>query len=168
MSKFNISFLGLACCIVCFVGCQKNNINTVPVEVTVMYKDAVVEGALVTFHPLEKGPDVRSASGMTKADGKVVPLTPPGNKGVVPGKYKVTIMKTPTIGGGGSSDPAASDSSAQSYEEIMAANKTTKPADMKVDAKHQLPLKYTSEKSTDLEIDVVKGGKITVTYELKD
>jgi len=166
MTKYYVSFLGLVCCVVFLAGCQKSSINTVPVDITVTYKGAAVEGALVTLNPAEKGSDIRSASGMTKADGKVVPMTPPGAKGALPGKYVVTIMKTPTIGNSDSGDTSAAPS--QSYEELMAANQTTKPGNMVVDAKHQLPLKYTSEKTSGLDITVEKGQANSWTFDLTD
>ena len=168
MFKNSISIVGFACCIAFIAGCQKDAIKVVPVAVTVTYEGAAVEGALVTFNPVEKGSEARSASGMTNASGKVTPLSPPGVKGVVPGKFKVTIMKTPTIGGGGGGEaPAAS---AQSYEEAMAANKSSKPSGsaMKVDAQHQLPVKYASVDTTDLEAEIVLGSKlIELSFDLK-
>jgi len=157
------TILALACSLLLCPGCQKSTIKTVPIEVTVKYKGETVEGALVTFNPVEKGSPVRAASGMTNADGKVTPLTPPGLKGVVPGRYKVTIMKTPAIGGSGSSDSAPAP---QSYEEALAASRKTNSGGMNVDAQHQLPQKYAAESTTDLEVTVEK--KDSLTFDLED
>ena len=163
MTKSYISFWGLACCLLFFSGCQKGStIHTVPIDVTVKYKGETVEGALVTFNPIEKGTTIRAASGMTNASGNVTPMTPPGSKGVMPGKYKVTIMKTPTIGGG--SDDSAP--APQSYEEIMAGGNKPNSGNMKVNAQHQLPVKYTAVDTTDLEVTVEK--KDSLTFDLED
>ncbi len=164
--KYSILISGLVFCFVFYLGCNKSPIKTVPVSATVQYNGAAVEGALVTFNPIDKGPENRSASGMTDASGIVKPLTPPGVKGVVPGKYKVTIMKTPTIGGSGKDAPAAPPP--QSYDEALAASQNAKQTNMKVDARHQLPVKYASSKTTDLEADVVGPKALDLTFELKD
>ncbi|MDR1385069.1 MAG: hypothetical protein LBJ67_14645 [Planctomycetaceae bacterium] len=146
-------------------GCDKNNIATLPVEIAITYHGEKVEGALVTLAPKVKDGTQRTATGMTNAEGKAVVLTPAGGKGAMPGDYKVTVMKTPLIGGG-------TEESAPQYntyeEAVAAASSKNQSVIPNIDPKHQLPAKYAAEKTTDLEITVAKGKEKRWVFELKD
>ncbi len=163
--RYSTLVLGIVFCFALFVGCKKAPFKTVPVTVTVLYKGETVEEALVAFKPLTAGPEVRAASSMTDASGKAILMTPPGVKGVIPGKYTVTIMKTPAIGK--TKDTASAAPAPKTYDEAMAASQSGQ-FNMKVDARHQLPVKYASDKTTDLEADVVGPKAMELTFELKD
>jgi len=148
-----------------FVGCGSNQIPTVPVDITIKYNGKEVEEALVTLAPKTRNGDERTGTGMTDANGKANITTPGGGKGAMPGEYKVIVMKTPLIGQGGGGDQTTPTYS--SYEEAVAASERTRSMP-KIDAKHQLPVKYAAEQTTDLEIVVKKGEKNIWTLELKD
>jgi hypothetical protein len=66
----------------------------------VTYKGAPVDGASVIFHPRgQVGPGVARPAAMTAADGTFV-LRAPGDEGVPPGEYDVTVMwEKPPPGG---------------------------------------------------------------------
>ena len=146
------------------VGCG-SKIPTVPVDITITYKGAPVEEALVTLDPKSRGGEQRTATGMTKADGKVTVLTASAGKGAMPGDYKVIVMKTPLIGSGGSQ---AEQPTYSTYEEAVAASSQTSGRMPTIDAKHQLPVKYASANTTPLEIIVEKGKKNEWTFDLED
>jgi hypothetical protein len=79
------------------IGCQNNRVNPefCVVTGTVFLNDSPIEGASVTFFPLETSG--LSASGLTDASGKYS-LTADGSlsagTGTKPGQYRVTIQKT--------------------------------------------------------------------------
>jgi hypothetical protein len=160
-----LSITGILFASLFMLGCNKNSIPTLPVEITVVYKGEKIEGALVTLAPKVKDGTQRTATGMTNAEGKAIVITPAGGKGAMPGDYKVTVMKTPLIGG----STEESTPYYNTYEEAVAAasanNSSTMP---KIDPKHQLPIKYATEKNTDLEITVAKGKEKHWVFELKD
>jgi len=161
----NISVVSVLFICAFVFGCNKNSIPTLPVEITITYKGEKVEGALVTLAPKIKNGTQRAATGMTNAEGKAVVITPAGGKGAMPGDYKVTVMKTPLIGG----NSQESVPQYNTYEEAVAAASQDKQTTMpKIDPKHQLPVKYSAEKTTDLEITVAKGNENQWIFELKD
>jgi hypothetical protein len=160
-----LSIAGMLLAGVFIFGCDKNGISTLPVEIAIVYKGEKIEGALVTLAPKIKDGTQRTATGMTNAEGKAVVLTPAGGKGAMPGDYKVIVMKTPLVGG----DTKESAPQYNTYEEAVAAASSNNQSAMpKVDPKHQLPIKYASEKTTDLEITVAKGNKNHWIFEIKD
>ena len=133
-----------------------------PVEVTVMYNGAPVQGATVSFSPVTSGTKEKAlaASGSTDEDGVATMIVRPGDEGVAAGKYKVTVRKlekpkeTGTKGDineGGYKPPEAT-------------------GDMNVEPpKNLLPEKYSATTTTDLEITVAEGDDtIEQTFELKD
>ncbi len=70
--------------------------NLVSVAGTVTHKDSPVAGATVTFHAVEGS---GSAFGLTDGDGVYSLTTAPGNSGLLPGNYAVTITKVEISGG---------------------------------------------------------------------
>jgi hypothetical protein len=159
---FSVTFLVVLCLM--FLGCHTKGVPTFPIEIIIVYKGEKVEGALVILAPIVKDGTQRTATGMTDANGKTAITTPAGGNGAMEGDFKVTVMKTPLIGGGKQDNF----SSYATYEEAV-ANASTENVTMEtVNPRHQLPIKYASENRTDLKISVRKGNKNSWTFELTD
>jgi hypothetical protein len=73
-------------------GCGSGSSGQLPVNGIVTMDDQPLDGAAVTFFPEEKTGAV-GGSAMTGNDGKFVILGPKGERGLVPGTYKVTVSK---------------------------------------------------------------------------
>lgn len=132
-------------------GCKQNTIPTVPIEIVITYKGEKVEGALVTLNPVIKDGTQRAATGMTDINGHAAISTPGGNNnGSMEGDFKVTVMKTPSIGGTENIPEYAT------YEEAVADQSTTNKTMGSENIEHLLPIKYASENMTDIMISVKK------------
>jgi len=146
--------LGLAL-LVC-AGCSKadKGPKTVPVSGTVQYKGQPVEGATVTLIP--NIPTVRSASGVTDAEGKfsVVTYVGPASQpqGAMPGDYIVLIskMQVPEIPMGLSPQ-----------EEQAAFAKAGKP-------KSLLPKAYQSPTTSKFKVKVENSPPDALVLDLND
>ncbi|MDR3109235.1 MAG: hypothetical protein LBU65_06050 [Planctomycetaceae bacterium] len=163
-TKFNIfRVLFLLALGALFSGCNSGGVATVPIEIVITYKGEKVEGALVTLAPTVKDGSQRTATGMTDANGKVGITTPAGGNGAMEGDFKVIVMKTPQIGGKQDETPVFA-----TFEEavVHSSSGNTKMGDDK--PKHQLPVKYASEETTDLTVSVKKGDKNSWTFDLTD
>jgi hypothetical protein len=120
--------------------------DRIPVTGTVMYKNAPVEGAIVTFYN-DKAP--RNASGTTDKDGKFSLTMIDPNDGAVAGTNLITITKSDAA----AAPPASS--GPPSPEDLA-----KKMADMKMgDPKAKkntgsLPAKYASQTTTPLKEEV--------------
>ena len=110
--------------------------NLVSVKGTVTHLDRPVAGATVTFHA-EDGSG--SAFGLSDADGTYTLTTAPGNRGVLPGNYAVTITKIKVSGG----DTLSEDH--PDYGKRPVARHS---------AKSVLPKKYGNPKSSNLTVTV--------------
>lgn len=125
--------------------------TTVPVTGTVLYKDAPVEGAEVTFQPKSKEGKVYPARGTTNASGEFTLKTyvGPGNDldGAVPGDYVVSVTKV--------------DTKQMTPEEMM------KQASKVEASKSSLPAIYTDAQKSGLTATVPAGGLNDVKFELK-
>jgi hypothetical protein len=143
-------------------GCKQNTIPTVPIEIVITYKGEKVDGALVSLNPVIKDGTQRTATGMTDTNGRAAVSTPGGNDGSMEGDFKVTVMKTPAIGGTENIPKYAT------YEEAVADQSTTNKTMGSDNIEHLLPIKYASENTTDLMITVKKGNKNNWTFDLKD
>lgn len=139
-------------------GCQKTSTRpkTVPVDVTVSYKDKLVSGATVVFVPKE-GP--RGAVGRTDAQGRAKLMTFVTGDGAMPGSYRVTIDKLLDEAG-----PAG-----KTQEEYEAFWKTQKngPAGLPP-LKCELPWKYGQIEKTELTAEVSEEGKNSLRFDLVD
>ena len=123
---------------------------TKPVSVTVTYKGAPVEGAVVTF--ADQGDKPANANGITDAAGKAKLKTYIEGDGAVIGPHKVIISKSIAQGGQnvGSDDPKYDPNAPPST------------------VKHFLPLKYSSQATSGLTADVTKAGPSEFPFELED
>lgn len=94
MLRFSLALAAVLLCL----GCSKKSAApaTFPVTGTVTYKGKPVEGASVSLVPSD--PKVRSATGITNADGKFEVSTYYSSNetplGAMPGEYSVTVSKT--------------------------------------------------------------------------
>lgn len=122
---------------------------TKKVTVTVTYKGAPVEGAMVTFVNQDGPP---SANGRTDAQGKARLKTYVDGDGATIGSHKVMIEKSIAEGGQtvGSDDP--------SYD----------PNAPPAKVKYVVPQKYSSIATSGLTAEVKEGSPTEFTFELKD
>lgn len=151
MRYVRIFAFGLTCCLI--AGCMGGNGDerpTAPVQVTVTYKGAPVEGAVVQFITVE---DPHPAAGTTDASGNCSLTTYRTNDGAIIGSNMVTITK----------------------HAIDKTNiKPLKPEDQDLvgvtpipTLKSLIPEKYSAPGSSGLK-EEVKKGKNTFTFDLKD
>lgn len=124
----------------------------VPAQVTVTYKNAPAEGALVTFVS-SKG--TRPAFGTTDAQGVTRLSTYGNNDGAIPGDYQITITKV-KVEGGTPVDPKDPNA--------MAPRPSAKPSV----TVHLLPKKYSAPATSDLKATVREKEDNKFTFDLKD
>ena len=139
-------------------GCQRTATRpkTVPVDVTVSYKDKLVSGATVVFVP-KGGP--RGAVGRTNSEGRAKLMTFVAGDGAMPGSYRVTIDKLLDEAG-----PAGK--SQEEYEAFWKAQKNG-PAGLPP-LKCELPWKYGQIEKTELTAEVSEEGKNSLRFDLVD
>jgi hypothetical protein len=124
----------------------------VPLEATVLFKGAAVEGATVILAPA--GGTGPASTGLSGPDGRVVFGTFASGDGVVPGSYTVAISKTEERGGG-----AVVDSNDPSYDPSKAGSAVAKVIDL-------LPPRYKSGATSNLVAEVAPGGNPPLLFEL--
>lgn len=133
------------------------------VEGTVTMDGAPVEKATVLFIPTKEGG--QSATGQTDASGKFKLNNPSNDKGIPAGTYKVVITKgdpasTPASGGADLSDPT------KAMEEFFKNQKKDKRGmPIPPEAKSELPVKYTKQDTTPLEVTIPASGAINLILE---
>jgi hypothetical protein len=88
-SRIAMAFFGLCAFGSFLAGCSDGKPTTVPVTGEVIYKNAPVEGAEVTFAP-DGG---ALAQGITDAAGKFTLRTFADGDGAIPGNHRVTVVK---------------------------------------------------------------------------
>lgn len=143
----------------CVVGCSGgggggNHPDTVAVTGTVTYNGSAVDGATVVFSPA--GGSQESAFGTTDSSGAFSLKTHWGADGAVPGKYKITVMKT--------EGEVAGSGDGEEVEMVIEEEGSAKPSAIS----HSLPTKYNSAASTDLEEEVTAGGDNNFDLTLTD
>lgn len=82
--------LGLVSLVV-LAGCGKSGPRTYPVTGTVTYQNTPVEGAMVSFSPVD--PEGNAAFGTTDAQGRYTLTSFEQNDGAVAGDYTVRVVK---------------------------------------------------------------------------
>ena len=147
-SKYLFIFVVFAA-IACLVGCPSSQglKGLVPAVGTVTYQNAPAEGASLTFIPVDKTGDARTASAVTDATGKFSIKTL-SYSGIYPGEYNVMIMKT-------------EDNSENSKEDID-SGKATKPP-----VKHLLPQKYASASTSGIKVTIPPKGDQAIVINLE-
>jgi hypothetical protein len=140
-------------------GCQKpvaGRPETAAVTVTVTLNGAPLDGAAVSFQPVDSAG--KGAAGTTGADGRAKMMTFEPNDGAIPGKYRIAVSKS---GAGGSKS--------MSMEEYGQMMKKVSPGGKSSGApKQTVPQKYTNAATSGFEFDVLKGKENTLTLELKE
>jgi len=122
------------------VGCGGGDSIVVPVSGVVTFNDEPLEGATVTFLPMNtKAMEAPSSFAKTDEDGRFELQTAAGESGAMTGKHKVKITKT-------TGDEDEEDDSVLEFE-------------------HLLPVKYNQE--TELTFDVPKEGTDEANFDLK-
>jgi len=122
-----------------------------PVSGQVMYQGKPLEGASVTFSPVEGEGSEFGASGQTNAEGRYSLTTFTQDDGAPAGRYHVTVTKATPIVYPDPRDPS-----------------TVNLPPLKVEQKHLIPEKYSSPKTTDLEAEVSDSDENEFNFELED
>jgi hypothetical protein len=136
-----ICLLGLGCFVLALsAGCGDESIRSQPVAGVVTLDGQPVEGATVTFSPLEQGRQDASF-GRTDAEGRYRLRTVRGKAedGTTPGEYAVVITKTELV-----------ETGKMLPTPIGTLVPQTKP-------KENVPLKYTDPTTSGFKATVVKG-----------
>jgi len=149
MKSKHIFFFAVLSVSLCFVGCpSKSGLKgLVPASGTVTYDNQPSAGASVTFMPVNKSGDARTASAITDAGGNFV-LRTLAQEGLYPGEYSVMVMKI-------------EDNTNASEEDIKAGRAT------KSEPKHLLPQKYASPTTTDIKVTIPDKGDKAIVIDLK-
>ena len=159
--KRNTFLLGLLVFALLFTGCGPATLPVVHVTGKVTFEGKPVEGASVTFSPMDS--EGRLASGLTDVQGEFLLLTQGATKnGCLPGSYRVTVSKyilvdvrnNPVVVAGESEpfDPSK-----------RSASGTRMPRPI---PKSVLPDQYRNADTSDLNADVTKRGANTFVFEL--
>lgn len=132
---------------------------TFPTEITITHNGEPVEGATVTMVP--QVPDGKGAAGITDEDGvaRMNAFAAAGGKGVLPGRYKVTVQKVQ------STAPAVDPDDRQAYEERMREMQRNPDAFAPEDL---LPTKYKRAETSDLECTVSAQSDNRFAFDLRD
>lgn len=135
--------VGLA--VVTVIGCSApSGQGLVQTTGRIMYKGKPLEKAAVTLVPVDPGQ--RAAVGITDAQGQFVLVTPSLGNGVMPGKYKITVVEA---------SPAVSPG-----EETVPEPDITKEGELQPAAEKSktIPLKYAKAETTPLSCEIPKVG----------
>lgn len=116
-------------------GCGGGQGNVVPVNGIVFMDDEPLAGAVVVFHPTDKG--TPGADAKTGTDGKFVLVGAKGRNGLEPGSYKVTVSKINATSMPNPSEGAITES----------------------DIKDEIPAMYSNAALTKLSYSVTGDGK---------
>lgn len=143
-------------------GCGKGADNRparVPVTVTVTYRGAAVEGAVVTLHPAAQ--DGKPAFGRTDAQGRAVLSTFGDRDGAMPGDYAITVVKTED--GSNAAETPPSEIGAMPANSPGGA-----PPPPPSGPRHLLPAKYADVNTSGLRQTIQATGDNNFTLELTD
>jgi hypothetical protein len=123
-------------------GCAHEE-GRVPVRGTVTWDGQPLENAAVTFEPLE-GTSGAGGIGSTTKDGSYSLVNPQRMKGVMPGKYRVTVSQL----------------------DMPKIDQTKGVVQVGPDRKEKLPPRYSDPEKTELTATVEKTGT-TIDFSLK-
>ena len=119
------------------VGCGGNSDGLVPTTGTITIDGQPGSNASVAFIP-QAGTSGNGGTAATDATGKFEILTPQGKKGLLPGKYKVTVSR-------------------RLNDDGTPPDPNTPPIESS--AKERLPLKYTDREKTELSATIAVDDK---------
>jgi hypothetical protein len=145
--------------LVAFAGCGQSGPRTYPVTGTVMYQGSPVEGAMVSFSPVD--PEGHAAFGTTDAQGRYALTSFQQNDGAVVGEYKVRVTKY-----GGTQAPVQLADRTQDTGGEMPADYRPEAATEAPPARSVLPDKYAHAHSSPLTYTVQAGeNEYNITLE---
>lgn len=124
-----------------FLGCSDKSM--LPVEGTITLDGEPLEGAAISFVPVEGG---RPCTGQTDAEGHFTLASYVAGDGVPPGEYKVTVIK---LDARRQAEAAPVEEGTEESEQVMGS--------IEQSAKFLTPMKYASPATTDLKIEVTDG-----------
>ena len=155
--KFMLYLLGLG--LFCSPGCGDANRlpGLVPARGVVLYKNAPVEGATLTFFPeaaAAGSSEQRPATAVSDASGQFTMMTLQPNDGVFPGQYTVVITKNIP-------------ERVYTNEEMQEFFRQGRPTPIPV-TKNELPEVYASPETSPLKIDLNQKGNKALKFELVD
>lgn len=156
--------------VVAIVGCGRTDSGMIKVTGEVLYNGELVDGATVSFVPVDISSGAEAAAGMTDARGVFTVSTASavqGGSGTKPGDYYVTVSKrTTTV----NKDQAAFDRGEITYDELQ-KRKGSNPYATSGKTTDHLPVKYSQSpqggKGSDLRA-TVKAGENKFRFELAD
>ena len=146
--------LSLASIFVVFTGCQKAQglKGLVKVKGTVTLDGSPLSGASVTFVPLSVSDELRGASGTSDDSGNFEMTTLNKADGVMPGEYRVTVVKREATG------------KVPTPEEMQEAS--LKGISLNIQYKSVIPDKYGSSSTSGLSAKIEPNQKDPVKFEL--
>lgn len=156
----------------CVLGCgggeKVEYPETVPVTGKITLDGKPLEGAQLTIRPESTGEKSYPARASSEADGSFQAFTffsaASDVPGVVPGKYKVSVVKMDTPAGTGAHDAAGGGGGEAPVDPTnraaMQAQASTGPGNI-------LPSKYGSPTTSGLEFEVKAGENKTLVFELE-
>lgn len=150
-----------ALCLGCGGGSDSANVETVPVQGTVTLDGKPIEGAIVTFVPVNEAQGL-PATGTTDKDGRFTLTAMGGGKrgaagaGTLPGEYYVGVVKDIFEG-----DDAEDSPPEGQFPEESSDEPSTEPQ-----VKHIVPTKYNDPKTSGIKV-TVKEGDNDIKIELK-
>ena len=149
MNSKHLFFIAVLLISICTVGCpSKGGLKgLVPASGTVTYDGQPAAGATVTFVPVNKSGDARTASAITDAGGNFV-LRTMAQDGLYPGEYTVMVSKI-------------EDNTSNSEEDIKSGKASKAPV------KHLLPQKYASLSTSGIKVAIPDKGDKAIAIELK-
>jgi hypothetical protein len=136
-------YLTLAAMTVAMIGCGESGPKLVPVSGTVTLNGKPLEGAEIVFTPDPASTEGQPAVDMTGPAGNYKAMTR-GRSGVVPGKYKVVITKTPVVAAPSASaafkdDPFMAQLSANGPDPVQAKKNDPASATIQADFEREVP-----------------------------
>ena len=150
MKQWAIGILFLACPLLAVTGCGSKGqlAGLVPGHGIVLYDDAPLASASLTFHPINKDGTLRGASAVTDENGKFKLMTLNPGDGIEPGEYVVTVLKTER--------PPPVDE--ETLRKAMSGLIPPPPQDKTI--KHLINLKYADAKTSGINVTIgPKGNK---------
>ena len=151
-----------------FAGCKNPDARFVKVEGTIKYNGEAIEGADVTFVPVDSSGE--AASGRTDANGKYTLTTAGAQKagaGAVPAEYTVLVSKNETTQ---ITDPdeLAEQRGDITYDQLQERLTAKGGSTTQITHKALIPAKYSNPGMALLKATVTKGKTDPIDFELTD
>ncbi|MCL2006192.1 MAG: carboxypeptidase-like regulatory domain-containing protein [Planctomycetaceae bacterium] len=154
--------------ILVFAGCNNPDARFARVEGTITYNGEAVEGAIVTFAPVDEIGE--AASGLTDANGRYTMTTAGAHNagsGVVPAEY--TILVTKTVSSQVTDpDELANQRGEITYEELQQRLRAKGGSTTVVTRQEMLPQKYGRPNLSTLTATVNSGRNSPFNFDLTD